>query len=154
MKTESILNYWNLMLITTANKEVECSLKKLILLLSFSFFSISLFQVSRNSFTQVFIYSQKYSIVKKRREKRKKSAISIMNPCERLTALCGSILGLFAFILACTALSSRNWEIETHVDYFHASSKYNQLHLSRIMSIFSLIFTLIGIFTSSYMIIK
>ncbi|CAF3349667.1 unnamed protein product [Rotaria socialis] len=77
-----------------------------------------------------------------------------MNRCDCLTALCGSILGILAFSFACTALSSRNWEIETHVDYFRSSSKYNQLHLSRIMSIFSLIFTFIGILASSYMIIK
>jgi len=77
-----------------------------------------------------------------------------MNRCDRLIALCGTLLGIFAFIFACTALFSRNWEIETNTDYFRSSSKYHQLYLSRIMSIFSLIFTCIGILASSLMIIK
>ncbi|CAF1011785.1 unnamed protein product [Rotaria sp. Silwood1] len=77
-----------------------------------------------------------------------------MNYYDRLIALCGSILGILALIFACIALFSYNWEKETNIDYFHSSSKYNQLHLSRIMSIFSLIFTFIGIITSSFMIIK
>ncbi|CAF4166285.1 unnamed protein product [Rotaria sp. Silwood2] len=67
-----------------------------------------------------------------------------MNHYDCLTALCGSILGILALIFACTALSSRNWEKETNIDYFRSSSKYNQLHLSRVMSIFSLIFTFIA----------
>jgi hypothetical protein len=77
-----------------------------------------------------------------------------MNRCDRLTALCGGLLGIFSLIFACTALASRNWEIETNTDYFRLSSKYHQLHLSRIMSIFSLIFTCIGILTSLIMIRK
>jgi hypothetical protein len=77
-----------------------------------------------------------------------------MNRCNRLIALCGTLFGILALILACTALSSRNWEIETNTDYFRSSSKYNQLHLSRIMSTFSLIFTSIGILTSLLMFIK
>jgi formate hydrogenlyase subunit 3/multisubunit Na+/H+ antiporter MnhD subunit len=84
----------------------------------------------------------------------KNGAFIKMNRYDRLIALCGTLLGIFAFILTCTALSSRNWEIETNIDYFRSSSKYHQLHLSRIMSIFSLIFTCIGILASSFMIIK
>jgi hypothetical protein len=77
-----------------------------------------------------------------------------MNRCDRLIALCGALLGILTLIFACTALSSRNWEIETNIDYFRSSAKYHQLYLSRIMSILSLIFTSIGILTSSLMIIK
>jgi hypothetical protein len=77
-----------------------------------------------------------------------------MNRCDRFTALCGAILGLFAFIFACIALSADNWEIETGTGYFRSSFKFHQLYLSRIMSIFSMIFTLIGIFTSLFMTIK
>lgn len=77
-----------------------------------------------------------------------------MNQCDRLTALCGALLGILALIFACTALASRNWEIESNTDYFRSSSKYNQLHLSRITSIFSLIFTFIGILASLFMIKK
>jgi hypothetical protein len=77
-----------------------------------------------------------------------------MNRCNRLTALSGTLFGILALIFACTALSSPNWEIETKTDYFRSTSKYNQLHLSRIMSIFSLLFTSIGILTSSLMIRK
>jgi hypothetical protein len=77
-----------------------------------------------------------------------------MTHCDRLTALCGALLGILALIFACTALSSRNWELKSNTDYFRSSPKYHQLHLSRIMSIFSLIFTSIGILASSLMITK
>ncbi len=73
-----------------------------------------------------------------------------MNRCDRLIALVGALLGIFALIFACTALSSRDWEIKMNTDDFRSSSKY----LSRIMSIFSLIFTCIGILTSLLMMIK
>jgi len=68
-----------------------------------------------------------------------------MDRCERLTALCGTLLSIFA----CTILSSRHWKIETNTDYFRSSSKYNQLHLSRILTIFNLIYIYIGILVSS-----
>ncbi|CAF0961355.1 unnamed protein product [Adineta steineri] len=77
-----------------------------------------------------------------------------MNRCDRLVAFTGALLGIFALIFACIALSSRNWEIESSTDYFRSSSNYDQLYLSRIISCFSLIFIIIGICTSILMILK
>ncbi|UJR32181.1 hypothetical protein I4U23_019645 [Adineta vaga] len=77
-----------------------------------------------------------------------------MNRYERLIALCGVLLGLLAFVCACIALSSRQWENESKIDYFRSSSKYQQLRLSRIMTTLSLLFTCVGICASVLMLIK
>ena len=53
-----------------------------------------------------------------------------MNRYDRLIALCGVLLGLLAFVCACIALSSRQWENESKIDYFRSSSKYQQLRRS------------------------
>ncbi|CAF0764315.1 unnamed protein product [Adineta ricciae] len=77
-----------------------------------------------------------------------------MNRYDRLIALCGTFLGLVAMICACIAFSLGNWEKESKSDYFRSVSKYHQLYLSRIMSTFSLIFTVLGICASALMLIK
>lgn len=77
-----------------------------------------------------------------------------MKRSDRLLALAGAVLGLSAFVTACVALAAPGWELDSNANYFRSSDKYQQLHLSRVTSVFGLLFTLVGVLASSWMLIK